>query len=293
MIARKFSQLGGLLLLGSTAFILISLFSFSPQDPTWNYYVSDIKHWHNWGGIWGASLVDWGLQLLGSALLLLIVMSLLGGWSLFSLRAGWALQIFWRGMLLLVAGSTLLALFFADDPLFRVIAFPGGFVGYYITDLLSPLALEGVYGITGGVIALALFVGLPYRRWGQQARQQLTTVRGTLHQRRQRLWPVRDMEESPTSPLHSRVWVRPQAAAEDTEYGEPGTEEDTLLEYLDTINADAKITQEEHPGQMLPQVSTPPAWETHLAVSVDMPKPEPASSAPDEPAVDSRSTGPQ
>ncbi len=280
MITKKLCQLGGLLLLASTMFILLSIVSYSSNDPTWNYYVSDISQGRNWGGFLGASLVDWGLQLLGSTLILLLVMGLLGGWSLLYAQPRWTLQVCWRGLLLLLAGSTLLALLFLDDPFFRAIAFPGGLAGYYVSGLLSNVPIEGAYGITGGVIALALFLGLPYRTWARQTRHGLTTLQGALHQQTQRVWPTSTEDGFAEKSPRSRFWARRHTSPQEAALDEVIHPEFTVSIASEDIAA--VLTEVGGLEKTLPALVIPPAWEASLAELSTSPRPEPASPAPED-----------
>ena len=60
---RRLAELGGIIALCISGFILISIFSFSPYDPTINNLTN--QEVANMGGSWGANLSDFMLQLFG------------------------------------------------------------------------------------------------------------------------------------------------------------------------------------------------------------------------------------
>ena len=62
-MTRRMSQLMGLLILVSMIFVLLSVGSYSLDDPAWNHYMSrEVINVENLGGRAGAFLADWGLQ---------------------------------------------------------------------------------------------------------------------------------------------------------------------------------------------------------------------------------------
>ncbi|MDE0273892.1 MAG: DNA translocase FtsK 4TM domain-containing protein, partial [Gammaproteobacteria bacterium] len=66
-------QLVGFLILGGTIFALLSLGSYSTEDPNWNYYTSHAApSFANYGGRVGAFVADWGVQLFGTTVFLLV-----------------------------------------------------------------------------------------------------------------------------------------------------------------------------------------------------------------------------
>ena len=75
----KLCQISGFLLLVAMLFAGFSVYSYSPDDPAWNQYVSYGRdRVQNLGGVVGAALADIGLQGLGSSVVLLLGMGLLG-----------------------------------------------------------------------------------------------------------------------------------------------------------------------------------------------------------------------
>ena len=72
-MTRRMSQMLGFLILVSMAFLLLSIGSYSTDDPTWNYYTSrESGSFANYGGVVGAFVADWGLQLFGTTVFVLI-----------------------------------------------------------------------------------------------------------------------------------------------------------------------------------------------------------------------------
>ena len=86
-MARRMSQLMGLLILVSMIFVLLSVGSYSLDDPAWNHYTSrEVINIENLGGRTGAFLADWGLQLFGSTVFVFIACTALGAICLMRAR---------------------------------------------------------------------------------------------------------------------------------------------------------------------------------------------------------------
>ena len=149
--ARWMSQLIGFLILISMIFVLLSVGSYSLDDPAWNHYTSregvDIE---NVGGRVGAFLADWGLQLFGSTVFVFIACTVLGAICLMRARIRPVIGVAWRGLLLLLAVSTLAHLYWVDDPFFEAGLLAGGVSGQWLAEFLVPyLNVSGTYAVVG------------------------------------------------------------------------------------------------------------------------------------------------
>ena len=151
VMARRMSQLMGFLILVSMIFVLLSVGSYSLDDPAWNYYTSqeaiDVE---NLGGRVGAFLADWGLQLFGSTVFVFIACTALGAICLMRARIRPIVRAAWRGLLLIVAVSMLAHLYWIDDPFFNAGLLAGGASGQWLAEFLVPyLELPGTYAVAG------------------------------------------------------------------------------------------------------------------------------------------------
>ena len=150
-MARRMSQLMGLLILVSMIFVLLSVGSYSLDDPAWNHYTSrEVINIENLGGRTGAFLADWGLQLFGSTVFVFIACTALGAICLMRARVRAVIGAAWRGLLLIVAVSTLAHLYWLDDPFFEAGLLAGGASGQWLAEFLLPyLKLPGTYAVAG------------------------------------------------------------------------------------------------------------------------------------------------
>jgi S-DNA-T family DNA segregation ATPase FtsK/SpoIIIE len=147
----------------SLGFLVLSVASYSPNDLNWNYYNSTVGVVHNLGGPLGASLANWGGQLFGSTIALLIGVSGVGAWGLFRMRLGWVIHIMWRGLVVFAVVSATIHLLDLHDPWFGkdVAAFgAGGLGGQWLVNVLEHhLSHTGIMVVMGIATALALGVG--------------------------------------------------------------------------------------------------------------------------------------
>ena len=174
----KMCQTGGFLLLVSMLFFACSVWSYFPGDPTWNHYVShgqDVVR--NLGGAVGAVLADWGLQMLGSTILLLTTVGALGAWYLMRRRIRQTVAVAWRGLVLLAAVSTATQLIFRSDPLFGSEVLAGGISGRWLAQIsVKYLHPFGAYVVLCTAATLVLFVGVDhFPRFGRGQRSLART----------------------------------------------------------------------------------------------------------------------
>ncbi|MDH3603821.1 MAG: DNA translocase FtsK 4TM domain-containing protein, partial [Candidatus Tectomicrobia bacterium] len=126
-------QISGFLLLVCALFLACSVGSYSPDDPAWNTYVSQGGQViRNLGGAVGARLADVGLQMFGSAVLLLVGLGIVEAWYLMRQELRSSVVVAWRGLVLLIAGSTALHLLFRGDPFFAPHVLAGGISGQWL-----------------------------------------------------------------------------------------------------------------------------------------------------------------
>ncbi len=158
----KMCQFSGFLLLVSTLFLALSVCSYSPDDPAWNYYVSHGGQVvRNLGGAVGASLADWGLQMFGSTIILLAGISAIEAWYLMRQRLHCTLAVAWRGLVLLAAVSTAAQIGLGRDPFFGSHMSAGGVGGQWLASVsLKYLDTLGTYLVVCAAVILALFIGV-------------------------------------------------------------------------------------------------------------------------------------
>ena len=161
-MTRRMSQLMGLLILVSMMFVLLSVGSYSLDDPAWNHYTSrEVITIENLGGRTGAFLADWGLQLFGSTVFVFIACTALGAICLMRARVRSFIGAAWRGLLLIVAVSTLAHLYWLDDPIFEAGLLAGGASGQWLAEFLVPhIKLPGTYAVAGLSVLWVLSSGM-------------------------------------------------------------------------------------------------------------------------------------
>lgn len=165
-LIRKMSQAMGVLLLLSTVFLIVSISSYTQDDPAGNYYVSHGPPTvRNYGGVAGALLADWALQALGCTVTLLAVVGLFSAWYLAQARLGAALAVGWRGVCCLLAVSAGVYLAWSRDPLWGTATLAGGISGQWVAEsLVVHLQRPGAYGILGMLIIGMLGLGVEHPR---------------------------------------------------------------------------------------------------------------------------------
>jgi hypothetical protein len=161
----KVCQFSGFLLLVGALFLAFSVGSYSPHDPAWNTYVSQGgQAIRNLGGVVGASLADAGLQMFGSAVVLLVGLGIVEAWYLMHQQLRSSIAVAWRGFVLLIAGSTGLHLLFRGDPFFAPHVLAGGISGQWLAVFCTTyLNTFGASLAVTATFVLALFVGVDNR----------------------------------------------------------------------------------------------------------------------------------
>jgi len=171
----KVYQFSGFLLLVCALFLACSVGSYSPHDPAWNTYVSrGGQAIRNLGGAVGASLADMGLQMFGSAVVLLVGIGVVEAWYLMRQQLRSSIAVAWRGLVLLIAGCTALHLLFRGDPFFAPYVLAGGISGQWLAAFCTTyLNTFGASLAVTAAFVLALFVGVDNRDLYRQVRSRL------------------------------------------------------------------------------------------------------------------------
>lgn len=159
VMTRRISQLVGFFILVSVIYVLLSVGSYSTEDPTWNYYTNrDVTSFANYGGQVGAFVADWGLQLFGTTLFVLIGCAAVGAICLLRARVKLILVAAGQSLLLIGAVSILAHLHWLDDPFFQADLLAGGAGGQWLAELLLPyLTHLGTYAVAGLAVLWVLF----------------------------------------------------------------------------------------------------------------------------------------
>jgi S-DNA-T family DNA segregation ATPase FtsK/SpoIIIE len=160
----KLCQISGFLLLVAMLFAGFSVYSYSPDDPAWNQYVSyGQDRVQNLGGVVGAALADIGLQGLGSSVVLLLGIGLLASWSLMRQRLQRTAEVVCRGLMLVAAVSTGTHIILGQDPFFGPAFLAGGVSGQWLATIcLNYFNTFGALLISLAVVVLSLFVGVNF-----------------------------------------------------------------------------------------------------------------------------------
>ena len=159
VMTRRMSQLLGLLTLAGAVFVLLSLGSYSTEDPTWNYYTSrEVPSFANYGGRVGAFVADWGLQLFGTTVFLLVGCAAMGAVCLLRARLRLLLATAGQSLLLIGASGILAHLYWLDDPYFDAELLAGGASGQWLAEfLLQYLRQAGTYAVACLVVLYVVF----------------------------------------------------------------------------------------------------------------------------------------
>jgi S-DNA-T family DNA segregation ATPase FtsK/SpoIIIE len=139
-MSRKelFREIGGLLAVGGGGFLILCLYSFHPQDSSFNLYQPVPAKIHNLGGLIGAYLSDFLWQVFGCSSFLLPIAFLVMGISIFAnrkpehkgpRRIGFAL--------LLISFATLLHIFIGEVKVFSYEGIAGGVLGKVVGTFLE------------------------------------------------------------------------------------------------------------------------------------------------------------
>jgi DNA segregation ATPase FtsK/SpoIIIE, S-DNA-T family len=155
---RRLNEAGAVVFLYAGLFVLISLASYHPFDPSWNTVAQLVKP-ANLTGRLGALVSDWLLQTLGLAAYAIPALILMLGWKWIRsswISAPWA-KVFGSAMLM---GATCAAFGFAPgwQPIASAVP-AGGFVGLVLADtLIASMNLTGAVMFTAVCWILGLYL---------------------------------------------------------------------------------------------------------------------------------------
>lgn len=153
-------EIVGVALLGVTTFLLISLFSYNMDDPSFNHYLPEIGEVKNLGGTVGSYLSDGLLITLGCSAYLIPLMFIFITLKLFIVEE-FKLRIPEVGgyVVFIFSSSAILALRFEDFLLFESNIPSGGFLGRVLSlTLKKHFNLEGAYLILATLLILSFII---------------------------------------------------------------------------------------------------------------------------------------
>ena len=123
-------EIGGLIAIGGGIFLILCLYSFHPQDPSFNLYQPVPSQIHNLGGLIGAYLSDILWQIFGCTSFLFPLVLLITGISIFANRQVEPKGARWVGFcLLLISTSALLDILIGEVKIFSYEGIAGGVLG--------------------------------------------------------------------------------------------------------------------------------------------------------------------
>ena len=123
-------EIGGLIAIGGGIFLILCLYSFHPQDPSFNLYQPVPSQIHNLGGLVGAYLSDILWQVFGCTSFLFPLVLLITGISIFANRQVEPKGARWVGFcLLLISSSALLDILIGEVKIFSYEGIAGGVLG--------------------------------------------------------------------------------------------------------------------------------------------------------------------
>ncbi len=150
----------GVSLIALGSLVVISLYTYSPSDPSYNSYVSEVSAVKNSAGVIGAKISDILIQSLGAGAWLAPVLLLYVG-GLFCYRPT-ALGLIWfltGYFILMVSISTWTHIHWSEDPVFSGVV-SGGAVGQIASDkvMIRWFSIYGSYVILTALILCSLLL---------------------------------------------------------------------------------------------------------------------------------------
>ncbi len=166
-------EIGGLIATGGGIFLFLCLFSFHPQDPSFNLYQSAPTEIHNLGGLVGAYLSDILWQVFGCTSFLFPLVLVVMGVSIFANRTIEPKGPRWVGFaLLLIATSALLDIFMGAVKVFAYEGIAGGVLG----GVLGVLLKKYLSVVGASFLVILLFLSSMMLTTGISLRQGLIGV---------------------------------------------------------------------------------------------------------------------
>jgi S-DNA-T family DNA segregation ATPase FtsK/SpoIIIE len=170
---RLLTDIFFLLLFFLTLFLLISLLSYHPLDPTWASTSTDWTKTHNYGGRLGASLADTFFQFIGlSSFLLVIILGYIFTSSFFRKQEREILNKFLGLLLILISSSGLLAIIIPQVEWRQIRLASGGLAGTIFSSFclrwlnqLGSILFLIVLLLIGSILAFNLSVRRLFSFW--------------------------------------------------------------------------------------------------------------------------------
>lgn len=166
-------EIGGLIAVGGGGFLILCLYSFHPQDPSFNLYQPDPSRIHNLGGLVGAYLSDILWQVFGCSSFLIPVALLVMGISIFANRTPEHKGLRRVGFcLLLISTAALLDIFLGEVKFFSYDGIAGGVLGKVVGHFLEKyLSVVGT-----SFLAILIFISSTILTTGISLRKGLKGV---------------------------------------------------------------------------------------------------------------------
>lgn len=249
----------GVIVAAAGAYVLVSVFSYHPLDPSFNSSGPAVEV-HNAGGIVGAYLADVLVQLFGmSAYVAAGILFAIGGRMVFGRSVGVRRDQTAASVAALVSASALLDVFAGVVPIGGSPAAAGGVLGRiaggFLVHWVNPtgvglfagaLLVLSVMVLTGGSVAVVL------TKSGQLAKAAMKAARESLESYRQELKREAKVAEAAAPPVKlakpNRKKKEDEAAADDEEEEEepaPRTRAKKNTEADDDFDASEKEEKEE------------------------------------------------
>ncbi len=157
--SRRARELAGFLLAVAGLLLLLSLVSFTPQDPSWNTSAPEGVPVHNWVGPAGSFGADLFLQLLGWVSYLVPVFLLVTGARLMLLRPLESVALKAVGAVLLAGSLASLLELIPNIPAVGGLVRGGGLAGFLLgAGLLGAFNRLGAFIVAGAVCLASLFL---------------------------------------------------------------------------------------------------------------------------------------
>ncbi|MBU0652308.1 MAG: DNA translocase FtsK 4TM domain-containing protein [Proteobacteria bacterium] len=157
---KRAAEIAGLICFAVALFLLLSLFSYHPLDPSFTNYVPEDAPLHNWTGAVGSYTADTLLRLLGIGILWLPVLLLVTALRYFraaQFRVGAAAVAGTIG--LVFATSGMIALLIGDIEIYGIPLQAGGLLGTVTASFLDAyLRLAGSLIVLGLILIVALMI---------------------------------------------------------------------------------------------------------------------------------------
>jgi S-DNA-T family DNA segregation ATPase FtsK/SpoIIIE len=183
-MARKelYKEIGGLIAIGVGILLFLCLYSFHPQDPSFNLYQSAPAEIHNLGGVLGAYISDILWQVFGCTSFVFPLILVVIGVSIFANRTIESKGPRWVGFaLLLISISALLDIFIGEVSILAYEGIAGGVVGSILGAFLKKyLSVVGAsfFLILLFLSSMTLTTGISFR---QGVVGMAKIIRGVIH----------------------------------------------------------------------------------------------------------------